>query len=517
MEYILEMIDIEKSFPGVKACKKCQLKLKKGEVHVLLGENGAGKSTLVKILVGIEQKDAGIITYNGNEVNFQNYKQAEEKGIGIIYQEFNLIPKLSVCENIFIGKQPVKNGFVDWKKMQQNAKKILDSLQVNIDVNTKVEDLGVAQQQMVEIAKVLSIDANIIIMDEPTAALTDKEIDKLFETIRRLKSQGVSIIYISHRMEEIAKIGDRATIMRDGAYISTVDFGKVTMDEIINLIVGRNLDEKYPREIHKPGKLILKASHVKAGSMVKDVSFVAYEGEIIGFAGLMGAGRTETMRAVFGADVMESGEVFIDGKKVNIKSPQIAIENGIGFLTEDRKNQGLVLNMSVKENITLTNLNKLIHRGIFLNLKKENDLSKKLSDELTVKTPSVNQKVKNLSGGNQQKVVLAKWVNRDCRILIFDEPTRGIDVGAKSEIYKLMNKLCKKGISIIMISSELPEILGMSDRIYIMHEGRVTGALNYKDADQNILMKYAINELNDFEEKSILIKEREDVNESVIG
>ncbi len=501
MENILEMVNIEKEFPGVKACKKCKLELRKGEVHVLLGENGAGKSTLMKILVGIEQKDAGKIIYRGKEVNFQNYKQSEENGIGIIYQEFNLIPKLSVCENIFIGKQPTKNGLVSWKKMQEEAKKILDSLQVNIDVNAKIEDLGVAQQQMVEIAKVLSIDANIIIMDEPTSALTEKEIDKLFETIKRLKEQGVSIIYISHRMEEIAKIGDRATIMRDGEYIATVEFGSVTMDEIINLIVGRTLSEKYPKEEHKQGKLILKASHIKSGSMVKDVSFEVYEGEIVGFAGLMGAGRTETMRAIFGADIMEKGEVFIDDKKVNIRSPKEAIDNGIGFLTEDRKNQGLVLNMSVKENITLTNLKELIDNGIFLNLKKEVSIAKKLSDDLTVKTPSVEQKTKNLSGGNQQKVVLAKWINRDCRILIFDEPTRGIDVGAKSEIYKLMNKLCNKGIAIIMISSELPEIMGMSDRIYVMHEGLITGEVKSTEADQNKLMKYAINELNDFKNK----------------
>lgn len=491
MSTILEMQHIEKSFPGVKALVDANLNLEKGEVHAFLGENGAGKSTLMKILVGILKKDAGKIIYKGNEVNFNNSKEAEKAGISIIYQEFNLIPKLSVAENVFLGRQNVKMGFIDWKSMKEEASNILKDFGVNISPDTPVEQLGVALQQMVEITKALSTKADILIMDEPTAALTDKEIDQLFVTIEKLKSRGVSIIYISHRLEEIYRIGDRATIMRDGMYIDTVQIKDTDISQIIKLMVGREMNDIYPRVEHTRADEVLRVENLNRGKKVKNVSFSAYKGEILGFAGLMGAGRTETMRAIFGADVADSGKIYIEGKQVNIKSPRDAINSGIGLLTEDRKNQGLILGMSIKENISLIDLKRITNKYGLLDLKDERIQTEKLSDDLTVKTPSVEQLAKFLSGGNQQKVVLAKWMNRHSKVLIFDEPTRGIDVGAKAEIYKLMNKMVDQGISIIMISSDLMEILGMSDRIYVMHEGEISGELSIKEASQDVILKYA--------------------------
>lgn len=491
MDELLTMTGIDKSFPGVKALSQAEFHLKKGEVHVLLGENGAGKSTLMKILVGIYQRDAGEVILRGKPVHFHNAKDAEKEGVSIIYQEFNLIPQLTVAENVFLGRQPKRNGVIDWKKMNRDTVAILDSLNVKIDPRAKIKTLGVAQQQMVEIAKTLSLNSEIIIMDEPTAALTETEIDSLFMTIDKLKAQGVSFIYISHRLEEIYRIGDRASIMRDGQYINTVQIADTKVDDIITMMVNRKLTEQFPREDHTAGEVILEVKNLKCGKFVKDVSFVARKGEILGFAGLMGAGRSETMRAIFGADIPESGTIKINGQEVINKNPAQAIANGIGFLTEDRKNQGLILRQSVKNNITLTNLEAVMNPLGKISYGKEDTIAKKFIKDLLIKTPGPAQKVMYLSGGNQQKVVIAKWINRNCKILIFDEPTRGIDVGAKAEIYKLMNRLVESGISIIMISSELPEVIGMSDRIYVMHEGEITAELGMKNNDQDTILKYA--------------------------
>ncbi|PAB58965.1 sugar ABC transporter ATP-binding protein [Anaeromicrobium sediminis] len=497
MNSVLKMINIEKSFPGVKALNKANLNLKKGEVHILLGENGAGKSTLMKILTGIYEKDKGTIIYKDEEVEFRTPKEAQLSGVSIIYQEFNLIPHLSIMENVFLGREPVKGGIVQWKKMKNDTKKILEGLRVNLDPKMNVKDLGVAQQQMVEIAKALSVDADIIVMDEPTAALTSREIDELFKTIENLKRQGVSIVYISHRLEEIKRIGDRVTIMRDGEYIGTVNVKDTTVDEMIEMMVGRTLNDKFPKKYVKKGETILEVKNLKAGKMVKGVDFHVKKGEIVGFAGLMGAGRSETMKAVFGADPIEDGEIYIENELVQINKTGEAINLGIGFLTEDRKNQGLVLELSVRDNISLTNLDKVLNKFKLINLNDEKNICHKYVEDLKVKTPTISQKVKFLSGGNQQKVVLAKWLNRNCKILIFDEPTRGIDVGAKVEIYKLMNELVSQGVAIIMISSELPEILGMSDRIYVMHEGHITGELDRGEATQDKILKYATGTLNE--------------------
>lgn len=492
MGNILIMRDIDKSFPGVKALDKAQLEVKKGEVHVLLGENGAGKSTLMKILVGTYSMDAGEVYLNGEQVHFKGFKDAQNAGIGIVYQEFNLIPQLTVAENIYIGRVPLKKSKqVNWKKMYQDSGKILDLLKSKIDPTARVAGLGVAQQQMVEIAKAISANAQVIVMDEPTAALTEAEIDALFDVIRDLKSQGVSIIYISHRLEEIKRIGDRATVMRDGQYIGTVDIATTSLDDIVKMMIGRDLVQKFPPRNPKPGEEVLRAEHIQNGKAVKDVSFYVKKGEIVGFAGLVGAGRTETMRALFGADRAQGGTVFVEGKEVKIVHPWDAIKHGIGFLTEDRKSEGLMLNFNILMNVSITNLKKILGGVRKLDLKKEQQLVDEMCKRLNVKTPSLKQKAAFLSGGNQQKVVLAKWLFCDCKVLVFDEPTRGIDVGAKTEIYNLMNELTDLGAGIIMISSELPEILGMSDRIYVMHLGNIAGELNREEANQELILEYA--------------------------
>jgi ribose transport system ATP-binding protein len=490
MDYILRMVNIEKTFPGVKALDKVTLEVMKGEVHVLLGENGAGKSTLMKILTGIYQKDSGYIEFKGKKVDINNPKQAQVMGISIIYQEFNLIPHLSIAENVFLGREAMKKGFIDHKKMIEDTKKILDSLGVDLDPETPVKELGVAQQQMVEIAKALSVDADIIVMDEPTAALTDKEIDELFKSIKKLKARGVSVIYISHRLKEIKQIGDRATVLRDGQYIGTVEIENTDLENIIQMMVGRQLKDKFPKIAAQRGDVALELRNVSRKGVLHDISLKAYRGEVLGIAGLMGAGRTELARVIFGADLIDSGEIYIDGEKVNIKTPHDAINKGIGFLTEDRKGQGLVLGLGVRENITLANLNKMTKK-LFCNKQREKELSEEFVEQLNIKTPGTEQKVRFLSGGNQQKVVLAKWLCTQCNILIFDEPTRGIDVGAKVEIYKLMNQLVQGGKAVLMISSELPEILGMSDRILVMHEGRITGEFMREEATQEKIMKCA--------------------------
>ena len=485
------MKNITKKFPGVLALEDVSFEAEAGEVHILLGENGAGKSTLTKILSGVHNPTAGTISVDGEPYSVQNVKEAQEKGVNMIFQELNLIPHLSVAENIYLGRAPQKGLHISWDQMNKNAEEILKSLHVDIAPTQIVKTLGIAKQQMVEIAKALSFKSKIIVMDEPTAALTNTEIEQLFATIQRLKKEGVCIIYISHRMEELMKIGDRVTILRDGRYVSTVNVKDTSMSELIRMMVGRTLEQKFPKEISAAGKERLRVENLNQEKhRLRDISFSIRAGEVVGFSGLMGAGRTEVMRAVFGADSFESGKIFVDGKQVNIKSAKDAISHKIGFLTENRKEQGLVLQLGSQKNITLACQN-IIKGRMGFNLKKETQIADKLVSELDIKTPSITQKVKFLSGGNQQKVVLAKWLASDSNIVIFDEPTRGIDVGAKVEIYKIINKLTKQGNAVIMISSELPEIIGMSDRIYVMCGGQITGELSRDEVTQEKIMALA--------------------------
>lgn len=487
---VIKMENISMEFPGVKALDSVNFETKKGEVHVLLGENGAGKSTLMKILTGVYKQTEGKMFLKGQPYEIDGIKDAEKKGISMIFQELNLVPYLSVAENIFLGRERRKGIQIDWKKMNQEAQDLLDHLGVNIQSSLMIKNLTIAQQQMVEIAKALSYKPDVIIMDEPTSSLTKREIEELFKTIRDLKSRGVCIIYISHRMEELLEIGDRVTVLRDGQLVGTVNIKDTTIDELVRMMVGRTLTEKFPKEFAPIGEESLRVHQLSQGKKLKKISFYAKKGEVVGFAGLMGAGRTELMRALFGADPVDEGEIYINGEKVEMKSPKDAIKYNIGLLTEDRKNQGLILKLDVKQNITLSNLESITNH-MRISFKKEEQLCSKLVNDLNIKTPSLFQKVKFLSGGNQQKVVLAKWLATQSNILIIDEPTRGIDVGAKVEIYKLMNQLTKAGKTIIMVSSELPEILGMSDRIYVMHEGRITGELTREEATQEKILYYA--------------------------
>lgn len=490
-ELLVKMEGIEKSFPGVHALNKCRFDLRKGEVHALIGENGAGKSTMMKILAGIYQKDEGTILYKGQEINIKSPKEAQQLGIGIIHQELNLMPHLTVAENIYIGREHMAGMFLDNKKTRGEAGRLLESLHLNINPATKMQDLSVARQQMVEIAKALSFKSEVLIMDEPTAALTESEIEDLFEFIRKLKTQGVGIIYISHRMDELKKISDRITVMRDGQYVETVNTAETEIDHIIKAMVGRAIFEEPKTESTVPADapVVLKVENLKSKD-VKNVSFELKKGEILGFAGLMGAGRTETARLICGADKMLSGEIYINGKKVDINNPGDAVNCGIGYLSEDRKRYGLAVGLSVTNNAVLSSLEDFTKFGL-INSKKAKTATDEYIKKINIKTPSNQQLVKNLSGGNQQKVVLAKWLIKNSSILIFDEPTRGIDVGAKSEIYKLMNELVNEGKSIIMISSELPELLRMSDRIVVMCEGSLTGFLDIKDATQEKIMTLA--------------------------
>ncbi len=488
----LEMRHISKQYPGVRALDDVSLTVYAGEVHALLGENGAGKSTLMKILAGAQPKDSGEILLNGHPVQCDSPQKAMDLGISIIYQEFNLVPYLSAGENIFLGREPraALPGFVDFKTLYRQAQEVIDRLGVRMDARTPVNQLSVAQQQMVEIAKATSRKARIIVMDEPSATLTEHELQSLFTLIRQLKAEGVSIVYISHRLEEVFEVCDRETIMRDGHWIATEDVKDLTRDTIIRLMVGRELKEAIPKVAASPGPPALAVKHLNRAGVLHDISFEVRQGEVLGIAGLVGAGRTETARAIFGADPIDSGTIELFGRPVKVRSPQDAIKHGIGLVTEDRKQQGLVLGMTVRENNTLAHLDALSTLG-FIRRKEERQVAEKYRASLAIKTPSVEQTVQNLSGGNQQKVVLAKWLFTGSKVLIFDEPTRGIDVGAKSEIYKLMNELAADGVAIIMISSELPEILGMSDRILVMHEGRITGELSRAEATQEKIMHLA--------------------------
>ena len=491
-EVILTMEGIDKSFPGVHALDHVNLEVRKGEVHALMGENGAGKSTLMKVLTGIYTKDSGTITYEGKEVEFHGPKEAQEAGIVIVHQELNMMNHLTVAQNIFIGREFMKGGIIDDAKMNAESKKLFDQLGINIDPTEKMGNLTVGKQQMCEIAKAISHKAKVIIFDEPSAALTEAEIEELFKIIRDLRDQQLGIIYISHRMDEIKVITDRVTVMRDGGYVGTLITKDCTKDDIINMMVGRVIyeDPKTKSMVAPDAPVVLKVEHLNAGKMVQDVSFELHKGEILGFSGLMGAGRTETARALFGADPKESGDIYVNGKKVDIRSPKDAVALGIGYLSEDRKRYGIVVDKSVAENSTMAHLKNFV-KGLFIDKRKEEDATQDYIKRLNTKTPSTDQLVVNLSGGNQQKVVLAKWLVKDCDILIFDEPTRGIDVGAKSEIYHLMNELVAQGKSIIMISSEMTEILRMSDRIVVMCEGKKTAEIDIADATQENIMHAA--------------------------
>ncbi|MCR5475008.1 MAG: sugar ABC transporter ATP-binding protein [Lachnospiraceae bacterium] len=496
-EVILEMKKIDKSFPGVHALDHVDFEVKRGEVHALMGENGAGKSTLMKVLTGIYTKDSGTIIYEGKEVEFHNTREAQDDGVVIVHQELNMVGHLTVAQNIFIGREFKKGIRIDDKKMNEEARKLFDRLNIDIDPTMTMSDLTVGKQQMCEIAKAISHDAKVIVFDEPSAALTEAEIEDLFKIIRDLRDQQLAIVYISHRMDEIKVITDRVTVMRDGCYVGTLITKDCTKDDIVNMMVGRVIYEEPKTKSLVPddAPVVLKVEHLNAGKMVQDISFELHKGEILGFSGLMGAGRTETARAIFGADPKESGEIFVNGQHVTINSPEDAVKAGIGYLSEDRKRFGIVVQKTISENTTMADLANYM-KGIFIDKKKEKEVAQKFVDSLATKTPSVDQMVINLSGGNQQKVVIAKWLCKNCDILIFDEPTRGIDVGAKNEIYKLMNRLAAEGKSIIMISSEMSEILRMSDRVVVMCEGKKTGELRIEDTTQEKIMNLATRDIN---------------------
>ncbi len=498
-EVIVSMKNITKIFPGVKALDSVNFELRSGEVMALLGENGAGKSTLMKILSGVYTRDGGTMEIFGKEYGDLTPKQAQQAGVAIIHQELNMCRHLSVAENMFLGRELRGKFSLDNAKMEAEAKRILDDLKINIDPRQTVGDLPVSKQQMVEIAKALSINAKILIMDEPTSALTAREIDDLFRIIRKLKAEGHGIVYISHRLEELAHIVDRVTIMRDGQYITSGNFADMTMDQIIANMVGREIKEKFPRVECKKGKKVFEVKNLNAGKMVRDISFSVYEGEIVGFAGLMGAGRTETTRAIFGVDPKESGEIYVDGKQVKITCPMDAIKNGVVLAPEDRKKDGLCTKLSIRQNLALPNLDWICNKLGVVSSSKEDRLCEKAVQDLRIKTPNVEIDSGNLSGGNQQKVVVGKWLARDSRVVIFDEPTRGIDVGAKVEIYNLMNQLKKQGIAVMFVSSEMPEVMGIADRIIVMCDGRITGEVMAKETTQSEILTLATT----FEDKKI--------------
>ncbi len=489
---LLKMTGISKRYPGVVALNDVHFELLPGEVHALCGENGAGKSTLMKILAGAVSRDSGEIEVKGKPVAIDNPHAAMDMGINIIYQEFNLVPHLSAAENIYLGREPSAGlpGFINFKKLYGDAQAVMDSLGVPVDVRMEVSRLSVAQQQMVEIAKATSRNSTIIAMDEPSATLTDHELRNLFNLIKKLQSQGVGIVYISHRMEEIFEICDRVTVFRDGQYVATKRIQDTDRDDVIKMMVGRDLGESIPKKPATLGETVLEVRNLTRTGVFENISFKVRAGEVVGIGGLVGAGRTEVARAIFGADPVDSGEILLNGKPFRPRSPKEAIDAGIGLVPEDRKSLGLILNMVVRENTTLANLDALSMLG-FVKRKEEREVAEKYTRDLRIRTPGVEQEVKNLSGGNQQKVVLAKWLFTNSKVLIFDEPTRGIDVGAKTEIYELMNALAAQGTALIMISSELPELLGMSDRVLVMCEGKLVGELDRANATQEKAMHLA--------------------------
>lgn len=487
----VEMKGINKSFGSNQVLKDAGFFLKDGEIHALMGENGAGKSTLMKILTGVYTRDSGTVIVDGKEVTYHSSKEAEEAGIVFIYQELNVLFDLTVEENLFMGREITKRfGVCDKKAMRAKAQEIMDRMGVHIPVDAVMSDLSVGQQQMVEICKALMVDAKVLIMDEPTAALTQSETEVLFEVINSLRKKGVSIVYVSHRMEEIFELCDRITILRDGTYIDTKYIKDITMDDVVKMMIGREIGERFPKRDNAIGDEVLRVEGLTHEKLFRDVSFNVRAGEVLGVSGLMGAGRTEIMHAVFGNMPTVAGKVFINGKEVFIRNPRQAIEAGIGFITEDRKTEGLLLEKSIAENIELTNLGIVSKKGV-LDSAKQSSLVKRGIEEFRIRCFGPQHECGNLSGGNQQKVVLAKWIYTDPKILILDEPTRGVDIGAKKEIYNVINDMAAKGVAVIMVSSELPEVLGMSDRIMVVHEGHVTGIINGADADQEKIMTLA--------------------------
>jgi ABC-type sugar transport system ATPase subunit len=490
---LLEIKNLRKEFPGVVAVNDVSFDIKKGEVHIVVGENGAGKSTLVKMIAGLYSIDKGEMILDGEKYHPQDVLDAQAHGVNIIHQELSMMANRTVAQNMFVGREPVKKNifhFVDTKRMNNECKKQLESLGMDISPTTLVKDLSIAQQQMVEVAKALTTKNKLLIMDEPTSSLTQKEIDNLFRITRQLTKEGISIIYISHRLQELMEIGDRVTVMRDGSYIGTYNIGEITMDDIISKMVGRKIENVYNRTYFEPGEELLRTENLE-GLRFRRININVRAREIVGLAGLVGAGRTELAKAIFGYDRIESGSIYLFGKglKTRNHNTKKSIESSISFLPEDRKGEGLLVRLSIKDNVVLANLSQLYSNGV-VDHKKNRKIAEKYVDELSIKTTSVDKKVFNLSGGNQQKVVLAKWLLTKSRIFIFDEPTRGIDVGAKSEIYALMNELAKNGAGILMISSDLPELIGLADRIYVMKDGEISGEVNHNSPDftqENIL------------------------------
>ncbi len=490
-EYLLEMKGITKIFPGVRALDDVDFKVRPGTVHALLGENGAGKSTLMKVLIGLYKANSGSIKFNGEDVNFQSVNDSIKAGISMIHQELSPVPYMTVTENIFLGKEMCysRSPFVKDNEMEKETDKLMKQLEINIDPTKKMKDLTTAYTQMVEIAKAISYNSKLVIMDEPTSAITDKEVEHLFKIIKWLKEKGVAIIYISHKMDEIFKIADEITVLRDGKSINTVLASKTDKNKLITMMVGREMKQLFPKEEAQIGDVVLEIKNF-CGDKFDNINISVRKGEILGLAGLMGAGRTEVMESVFGITPCDSGEVILNNKNIDIKSPEDAVKHKIGFLTEDRKLSGLFLPLSVEDNMIMANIDDYINAGL-INQKKIVYDCNEMVDLLRIKTPGLEQIVKNLSGGNQQKVLIARWLLINADVLILDEPTRGIDVGAKAEIHKLMSRLAKQGKAIIMISSELPEVLGMSDRIIVMHEGKVTGELSREEATQEEIMRLA--------------------------
>ncbi len=493
-EYVVELKNVTKRFPGVVALKDMSIQIRPGEIHGLIGENGAGKSTLIKVLTGVYIPEEGEIYVSGERKHFRNPVQARSSGIACVYQELNIVPQLSVVDNIFIGRALKKpSGLLDYRTMHEQARSALAELgHEEIDTRIQCGKLGIGLQQMVEIAKAVSLDAKLIIMDEPTSSLGKQEVEQLMKTVRRLKEKGIAILFVSHKLEELFELCERVTVMRDGAHILTDDVKNMTRDTLIQAMVERTLDNLFPKVYGTKGECFLKVEHLKEAGVLHDVSFEAYGGQILGVAGLVGAGRTETMRAIFGADVLDSGKIYVKGREVHIRQPKDAIREGLAFLTEDRKGQGLVLSQPVQTNLILASM-RLFRRGPFLRRAQIRDNSERRVHSLRIKTPTIDEVVAQLSGGNQQKVVIGKWINTEADVYIFDEPTRGIDVGAKIEVYNVMNDLVRQGKCVIMVSSEMPEILAMSDRVLVMRGGRVMAVID-RDSEhfnQEDIMKAA--------------------------
>ena len=490
-EDILSLKHICKSFPGVKALDDVTFTVQKGTVHALVGENGAGKSTLIKILAGIYQSDSGEFVFDGRPRKFRTPHESQTAGISVVHQEIKLVETLSVTENIFLGNYLYKRGLVDWKSMRSKAREMIGALGVSIEVGEAVSSLTVAKKQIVEICKAINHNCRLMIMDEPSATLTDKETDILYDIIARLKGQGITLIYISHRLEEIFRIADDVTVLRDGKHIETLEVSKVNRKMLISMMVGRVLENEYPKEEVQIGEVVLKVERLTRSGVLHDISFEAHRGEVLGIAGLVGSGRTELALAVMGIEPPDSGTVTVNGKPVIFKKLSHAVQNSLGLVPEDRKTQGLILPFSVRENISLVNIRSIIKRGV-LNRRLENEYADKYVKMLKIMTPSVNEPVENLSGGNQQKVVIAKWLMQNSQIIFLDEPTRGVDVGAKSEIFRLIGEMVKSGKTVIMISSELSEILGVCDRILVMFDGKIVGVLNRKEATQEAILSMCV-------------------------